>query len=72
MASSVPRPVPVLLARLRTPLLWAAMAALLAGCLGLSWWVGGTLLVVALAVHLRLRTPRCAPRPRRYADAGCR
>ncbi|WP_431870551.1 peptidoglycan DD-metalloendopeptidase family protein [Nocardiopsis eucommiae] len=62
MASSAPRPLPVLLARIRMPLMWAAMAALLAGYLGLSWWVGGTLLVVALAVHLRLGTPKCAPR----------
>lgn len=62
MASSAPRPLPVVLARLRMPLMWAAMAALLAGYLGLSWWVGGTLLVVALAVHLRLGTPTCAPR----------
>lgn len=44
------------------PLMWLAMAALLAGYLGLSWWVGGTLLLVALAVNLRLGTPRCAPR----------
>ncbi|MEU3019105.1 M23 family metallopeptidase [Nocardiopsis sp. NPDC007018] len=62
MVSPVPRLLPRLLARLRMPLMWAAMAALLAGYLGLSWWVGATLLVVALAVHLRLGTPRCAPR----------
>ncbi|GHC90115.1 hypothetical protein GCM10007079_36170 [Nocardiopsis terrae] len=62
MRSSAPRPLPVLLARLRMPLMWLAMAALLAGYLGLSWWVGGVLLLVALAVHLRLGTPRCAPR----------
>lgn len=42
--------------------MWLAMAALCAGYLGLSWWVGGVLLVVALVVHLRLGTPRCAPR----------
>lgn len=44
------------------PLMWSAMVALLAGYLGLSWWVGGVLLVLALVVHLRWGTPRCAPR----------
>ncbi|MBR8740226.1 M23 family metallopeptidase [Nocardiopsis sp. MG754419] len=62
MPSSAPRPFALLLARVRMPLMWVAMAALLAGYLGLSWWVGGALLVLALAVHLRLGTPRCAPR----------
>lgn len=62
MPSSAPRRLSVLLARVRMPLMWLAMAALLAGYLGLSWWVGGALLVVALAVNLRLGTVRCAPR----------
>lgn len=44
------------------PLMWAATLALLAGYLGLSWWVGGALLAAALAVYLRLGTVRCAPR----------
>ncbi len=44
------------------PLMWAATLALLAGYLGLSWWVGGALLVLALAVQLRLGTVRRAPR----------
>ena len=42
--------------------MWLAMAALLAGYLGLSWWVGGVLLVVALIVNLRWGTPRCDAR----------
>ncbi|WP_077691462.1 MULTISPECIES: M23 family metallopeptidase [Nocardiopsis] len=53
---------PILLARVRMPLMWAATLALLAGYLGLSWWVGGTLSAAALVVYLRLGTVRCGPR----------
>lgn len=40
------------------PLMWTATLALLAGYLGLSWWVGGVLLAAGLAVYLRLGTVR--------------
>ncbi|MEU4285025.1 MULTISPECIES: M23 family metallopeptidase [Nocardiopsis] len=59
------RPVPrwpLLLARVRMPLMWTATLALLAGYLGLSWWVGGVLFAAALAVYLRLGAVRCEPR----------
>ena len=53
---------PVLLARIRMPLMWAATPVLLAGYAGVPWWAGAALLVVALAVYLRAGTVRREPR----------
>ncbi|MFD3687049.1 peptidoglycan DD-metalloendopeptidase family protein [Nocardiopsis sp. NPDC058631] len=44
------------------PLMWAATLTLLAGYVGVPWWVGWALLVVALAVYLRVGTARREPR----------
>lgn len=66
MPASAPRTSPsrtaVVLARVRVPLVWIAGLVLLAGYAGVPWWIGWTLLAAALAVYLRLGTPRCEPR----------
>ncbi|MGW8527663.1 peptidoglycan DD-metalloendopeptidase family protein [Nocardiopsis sp. NPDC055824] len=53
---------PVLAARVRMPLMWAATLLLLAAYAGVPWWAGTGLLVAALAVYLRLGTVRREPR----------
>ncbi|NYI98473.1 peptidoglycan DD-metalloendopeptidase family protein [Streptomonospora nanhaiensis] len=56
-------PLPILLARVRMPLMWAGTAALaFGGFAGLSWWVRGPLFALGLLVYLRLGRVRCEPR----------
>lgn len=63
-----PSRVPVLLARVRMPLMWVGTLALVAGgFVGMSWWVRGPLFAAALLVYLRVgrvgRVPRTVAPP---------
>ncbi|GLU47944.1 M23 family metallopeptidase [Nocardiopsis ansamitocini] len=58
-----PARLPVLLARLRLPLMWSGTLLLaFGGFAGVSWWVRGPVFLVGLAVYLRLGLVRGTPR----------